>query len=231
MLFLQYITPTVRDSVKLNEGWMFYIFILILGILAVVKWNYAKNFKELFTAVVNIRLLREILREEIILTSRASQLLNVLAFSSMAMFLYLSFSFLEYKLFGLEIYGIWYFTLILCCLVGLYFVKIIGLFLIKILFEGDFSLIEYEFNYGLLVKLIGVVLIPVSLIMAYYATESQQLWMYSGFVVVVLSVLWRWIRGVHNAVKSKISIVYIILYLCTLEFLPVAVMLKVLIGA
>lgn len=231
MLLLEYITPNLRDSIKLEEGWMFVIFILIFSLLATVKWNYAKNFKELFSAVVNIRLLREILREEIVLTSRASQLLITLALISISMFFYLGFAFLDYKLFGLEIDGFWYFLLILCCLLGLYFVKIISVSLIKILFEGDFTLTEYEFNYGLLLKLVGVLLIPVSLMLAYFATESQPMFLYLGILVICLSALWRWVRGVGNAVSSNISIVYIILYLCTLEFLPVAVMLKVLIRA
>ncbi|HCY46074.1 MAG TPA: hypothetical protein DHU89_05275, partial [Flavobacteriales bacterium] len=50
----------------------------------------------------------------------------------------------------------------------------------------------------------------------------------AGLILIVASIVWRWARGWLNAVTNRISIVYIILYLCTLEILPAVVLLKVL---
>ncbi len=229
MYLLQHISPNLRDSALLGEGWMFFVFLVIAALLAIVRWNYASNLKELFTAVINLRLLREILREEIVLTSRASQLLIVLAFLSVSLFFYLCFSHWNYQLLNVDLSGFLYYLLILSCLVGIYFVKILMFQSMKLVFDGDFSLTEYEFNYGLLLKLVGVWLLPISLILSCFSVESQEFFIYSGWVLLTLSLLWRWIRGASNAMANRISIVYIILYLCTLEFLPAAVLLKVLI--
>ena len=223
------IQPTLKPSPVLGEMWMVFVFLLIFSLLAVLRWNYAKNFKELFQAVINLRLLREILREEIILTSRASQVVIVLAFLSIGLFAKLSFNYIDFKLLGLQLSGFLEFIWIVTFLVGVYCVKMLFLFFIRKLFVADNQLIEYEFNVSLMLKLAGMAVLPISLLLAYFSHTSQWFLIGLGLAVLLGSMLWRWIRGLVQAVSNRVSILYIILYLCTLEILPVAVLLKILI--
>lgn len=223
------IQPLLKPNPVLGEKWMFFIFILIFSLLALLRWNYAKNFKELFQAVINLRLLREIIREEIILTSRASQLLIVLAFLSIGLFMKLSFNYFGFDLFGIHLTGFLEYVWIITFLVAVYCVKMLVLFIVRHLFMASNELIEYEFNVSLMLKLAGVALVPISLLLAYFSNGSQSIFIGFGLVILIGSLLWRWSRGVAHAVSNRVSILYIILYLCTLEFLPVAVLLKVLI--
>ncbi|MFK7758034.1 MAG: DUF4271 domain-containing protein [Flavobacteriales bacterium] len=223
------IEPILKPNPVLGERWMFFVFLLIFSLLAVLRWSYAKNFKELFQAVINIRLLREILREEIILTSRASQLLIVSAFLSIGLYVKLVFNYLDFKLLGFQLTGFLEYVWIIAFMLSIYSVKLLVIFVIRRLFLADNELLEYEFNVSLMLKLAGVGLIPVSLLLAYFSTSFQLIWIVLGALILTGSLMWRWLRGVAHAVSNRISILYIILYLCTLEFLPVAVLLKVLI--
>jgi hypothetical protein len=98
----------------------------------------------------------------------------------------------------------------------------------RLLFNGDYSLREYEFNYGLLLKVAGSGLFPLCLLLAYSKVIPSDFLVLIGLILIVASIAWRWARGWLNAVTNRISIVYIILYLCTLEILPAVVLLKVL---
>jgi uncharacterized membrane protein len=71
-------------------------------------------------------------------------------------------------------------------------------------------------------------LFPISLLLAYSKVIPSDVLVVLGLILIVASVVWRWARGWLNAVTNRISIVYIILYLCTLEILPAVVLLKVL---
>jgi len=226
--FTEIFTPLLKESYLLGEPWMFYVFVFIGVLIAITQWNYSKNIREIFYAVINIRMLREILREEIVLTSRASQLLIIMAHLSLAMFFYLALSCYQICLAGLSISGFLMFLLILTAITFIYFVKIMVVQGMRFLFNGDYSLTEYEFNYGLLLKIAGIGLFPVSLLLAYSKAIPSSFLVVMGLVMIVASMVWRWARGWLNAATNRISIVYIILYLCTLEILPAVVLLKVL---
>ncbi len=206
---------------------MFYVFLAMAALIALTQWNYSKSIRELFYAVINVRKLREILREEIVLTSRASQIMMVLAQLSVAMFGYLFVTYYDISLFGINLSGFLLYVLILTFNIFFYFVKISVTYLLKFFFKGDYSLTEYEFNYKLLFKVAGLGLFPISLLIAYSPLLFESPLFYLGIGLIVASALWIWARGWLNAMSNRISIVYIILYLCTLEILPVAVLLKV----
>ncbi|MEJ6796759.1 MAG: DUF4271 domain-containing protein [Flavobacteriales bacterium] len=226
--FTEIPAPLLRESYLLGEPWMFYVFMFVGVLIAGTQWNYSKNIREIFYAVINIRMLREILREEIVLTSRTSQLLIVLSHISLAVFFYLALSLYEIGIAGVSLSGFLKYLLILTIITFIYFVKIIIIRGMRLLFNGDYSLREYEFNYGLLLKIAGIGLFPISLLLAYSKVIPSDVLVVLGLILIVASVVWRWARGWLNAVTNRISIVYIILYLCTLEILPAVVLLKVL---
>ncbi len=217
-----------KNDYLLAEPFFFILFLLMFILIGIVRWNYTKNFSEILQSVVNLRLTREVLREEIILASRASQIVMIVAHLSVALFIYLMSKALGFEWFGVQLSGLLLYLSILALVLFLYVVKITVISFLKWLLAGDFSLTEYEFNYRLMLKVAGLALIPVNLLMAYTSVISvSYLWLI-GLVILGASVLWRWVRGCSNALNLRISVMYIILYLCTLEILPIAVALKAL---
>ncbi len=112
-----------------------------------------------------------------------------------------------------------------------YLVKIIGIRFLGFLFEMKEAAQEYIYNIVLFNKTLGLILFPIALCLA-YADQVPQSWLvWAGFVSWAIVLLYRIIRLSWIGLSiRKVSIFYIILYLCTLEILPFVVIVKVLVG-
>jgi hypothetical protein len=73
----------------------------------------------------------------------------------------------------------------------------------------------------------SAILILVPVVMLSYATIlSQEKWFIAGFVIMGLMYIFRITRLFIIFMNRNISVLYLILYLCALEFMPVAVMIR-----
>lgn len=84
----------------------------------------------------------------------------------------------------------------------------------------------YFGNTIILTQLTSFILMALSLIIALSYDADQTIFVWIGFGILGLNYLIRLIRGTIAAFQERISLNYIILYLCTLEILPLAVLVK-----
>ena len=114
---------------------------------------------------------------------------------------------------------------------GLIFLSLFGAFiyfmftpwLVKFLYNDEAGLNEYRYNYILIFQVLGLVLIPLAINMSYgsiFKTESA----YAAILIMVIFHIMRIIRGIIIGFSKRIFVIYIILYLCTLEILPLIVL-------
>jgi len=174
---------------------------------------------------VNVNKLREIMRQELVITSAASQILLVSSLLSLALFFYVVFKIGNVAL-PVNLDGFLLFLLILISCALIYMLKHLVIRVIQITYKGDFSLNEYMFNVNLFLKVAGIVIIPITIILAFTSGISPNALCYTGLGVIILSMIWRYWRGLQNAIMSGVSIFYIILYLCAFEILPVLTVIK-----
>ena len=213
------------------------VFLAVLVGHAWIRVNYPRRVNQLFSAAFNIRLMRQLMREELALSHRGSIVLTgaFLMIFSLAVYLmmkYLDWTFLPFDggLAYLALFG---------CITVIYLLKSIWIGLLRWIVEGDFSLSEYNFNVYLFFKILGIILIPLTLLLALtppmvYDTESQlihsssvhQVLLFMTLGTMVIAYIMRLMRGVTNALQHGVNLIYIIFYLCTLEFLPVALSIK-----
>ena len=89
--------------------------------------------------------------------------------------------------------------------------------------EGVF---EHHLNHLVYFQIAGIILTPL-LIFTYYLPED-----YSGLIALSLAILVaffifiREIQSLARAIRSRIAVLYIILYLCTLEILPLVLIIR-----
>ncbi|GEM_PF-2708430 len=221
----QVIEPTLRVVTSLSEDWMLYVMVIILFLLGYVRFRYTRSFSDLFSSIVNINKLREIMRQELVITSTASQILLVSSLLSVAMFFYLCLKVTQLELI-LNLSGFLLYLTILVGLVVMYGLKFIFLKLVQLLYKGDFSLNEYNYNVNLYLKVAGIILIPIVIVLAFTSGINSKFLVGLGLFLVFSSIIWRYWRGIQNAVLLRISFFYIILYLCAFEILPVITMAK-----
>jgi hypothetical protein len=86
---------------------------------------------------------------------------------------------------------------------------------------------EYMFNVQNHYKVLSILLWPLVALIAWLPFQSQHVFMATGLVLTALFYLFYLIRGTRILIKKQYSIFYLFLYLCTLEFLPLLLLFKV----
>jgi hypothetical protein len=118
------------------------------------------------------------------------------------------------------------FVLIVPALLLLYPVKSLLMQLVGWIFNDSEKITEYIFNIFLLNKVLGLSLVPI-VVMAAYLSFGQQVLLYVGVVLVVVFYVYRLFRGYFiGRATANLSRFYILLYLCTLEILPLVIVAK-----
>lgn len=217
----------LRPEVSLGEDWMFPIFLFVLISLAYTRSFHPLRISRLWNSTWNVRILRQAIREEPN-TPRANLLFNLSFFFMTSLLLYL-----VVKTTGLEPMGLTGFPMYLTLVVGvmaIYLIKTVSIRAVQLMADGDFGLTEYEYNVFLINRVIGLMLMPISMVLAY----SPKIWVSpfigAGLGLYAMMILYRMLRGFVNAAGSGVPLFYIFFYICTLEILPLAVGMKALLS-
>jgi len=186
---------------------------------------YRKKLLTQISAFFNPRFVAQVMREESSSTQMPMILLTLNGLASSALGLYLFLNHTGY----IEPYS-WdtYFLILLGC-VGL----LIGFWLLSLLVQfyvnAEAGFTEYRYGILLFFQVVGIIVLPLSLIGAYssfgniYAT-------WCGIFIMLIAYLLRLGRSLFIGIEHRVSGVFIILYLCTLEILPLVVVYGMLSG-
>ena len=86
--------------------------------------------------------------------------------------------------------------------------------------EANAETQEVLYNMNLFNRILGVVLIPVTLILAFSRLPNPEILVGIGGIMVLLCYILLVLRGLKILLRKDFPIFYLILYLCTLEILP-----------
>jgi len=139
--------------------------------------------------------------------------------------------------FNLNTYLIYGLTLI--SLISLSISKLIIIYIVDILFKRKNHFhIRYHLSFT---QIIGIIVLPFY-IFSFFLFPNQNLDLFVNvtigridiylFVLIIfsLTILYREFKSLFAALNNRISLLYIILYLCTLEILPLILAIKILKG-
>lgn len=117
-----------------------------------------------------------------------------------------------------------FYLIILAAISGLYLSKLVVSSVIRRVFE--YKAPFYVKIYSYFFQTAGIILLPIY-IFSYFISTSYQSAIFILFLsIFIILVLIREIKGLIKAFSYKISLFYIILYLCTLEILPLVLIVK-----
>ena len=68
-----------------------------------------------------------------------------------------------------------------------------------------------------------------NLLLAYAIQLPKLELLMTGFILILIAVLWRLVLAIQIGRRRNLKMYNIFLYLCTLELLPIAVLIKILI--
>lgn len=211
-------------SYNLADEWLSALLLLVVLVLSWVKVNYGKRIPRMFGAILNTRLLRQLMREELVFSHRAS-------IGLMGCFLVV-ISVLMYeadKLFGLRLFladGIVLWFGYLAIGVLMIALKSLSVLIVQSLSGGDFGLGEYQYTGVLVYKANGLILLPFVMLGAYLSQSTARYVVLCGGAIYAIGLIIRLLRGISGAIENRIPPFYIFLYLCTLEILPLVLVFR-----
>ena len=203
--------------------WIIGVVLFSAFIFAWIKMFYNRNYKNIIKSGINYQYAYKLVKEGNSISFRVNTFLNFVFYLNFAMFIFLSIKLFGYnpKLQEWKIYLL-IFALILIIYTGKSFV----LNILGFIFNNKSAANEYLTNIGIYNKILGVFLFPIIIAIPYIALQFKLPLMYIGIGIVILSLIFRFLRVFQIAFKIKLSIFYMILYLCTLEILPILVIGK-----
>jgi hypothetical protein len=165
----------------------------------------------LSTAVMNRQLLQKT-QEELRLNSASSLLLTFTYFNCVAV---LSAFLLSngYGMFALIISGV---------LIGGVLIKWLVMWFVSFIGESRSGIAEHGMNHLVYYQVGGLILTPILILCHFFPEHTYHYVALVCLVFIGLLILVREFQSMARALKARVGVLYIILYLCTLEILPLA---------
>ncbi|MCH8331739.1 MAG: DUF4271 domain-containing protein [Bacteroidetes bacterium] len=216
---IRHVEPLI---VRQESNWIFYLILLLLVLLAYIRINYDKELSDLIGAVSSVNLAHQLQREQEMNVPVSSIMLNILFVLSSSVYLYLIIDdkivlYREEELF----------VFLLVCLSGLSLLKFFSLRFTGLIFPFRNEIRFFNFNILLLMKVLGVILIPFIIVLSYAPVVVASIALYSSLFLILLSIVLLYIRGL--AIGKEYILVrkfHFFIYLCTLEIAPMLIVFE-----
>ena len=218
-------TEALKRDIQPN--WILYITLILLISVAWIRLIYTKFILNIFKSTVNYSTAQKLFTDPGIVQKRVSMVLHFIYLISGGLYIYLLFD--SFGWYPFELSGIY---LLLACsgfLAGLIILRYILLSLTGYIFRRERIFSEYLFHHFLINKVLGVVLLPFIIAIAYTQGMVNEVIIYSSFIAVSITYILRISRAIIFIFRNVISLFYLILYLCAVEILPILVVIKFLI--
>lgn len=225
---IQEMMPVLRHSPNLYEPWMLIPFLLMLTLIGYMRKSYARRLHRLFSSLLRLQILRQVMREELVFSHRISVLLFLNFAMATSMILYGAVKYYGWNIFDLS--GWELYLTILGVIISAYLLKLVIGFFLRKLYRDPGLIREYLFEVILIDKALGIILLPFAVAISFMNIGSLNILFGIVVFIVSLFLLFRVVQGLIMSISYPVSRVYIILYLCTLEILPFLVVYKIFIN-
>lgn len=209
-----------------QPSWVMIVIVLSLMLLGYLYSAFNSRFNTFLKAVFFSRFSVQASREERSLSHPVSLLLslNFILTTSLFVLQLLSSGVFFHSEIGFSFPT---FLLIAISILIIYFVKLIFLRSIAFVLDKQEIMAEYNFAIFLVQQFLGIALIPVIIFIAYGPRPLLSVSFYLGTALFAAAFLLRVGKGFSAVLdRRQASLFYLILYLCTLEILPLLIGVK-----
>ena len=207
-----------------NTDWLTILLIAILVLFATIRVNYSNYMSNLFRSIFNNSTSTRMFQEKNISVANGAFRLEVFFYFTFSVFIFHLFRYFELDL-PFKNVGLFIFSL------GLVLVYFLGKKLVYrslgIISEGVEETSEYLFNMDNINRIMGLVLFPIVLLITFYPGNDAAIPVFMGIATTITLYLLLLYRGIIILLNKQFSIYYLFLYFCTLEFLPLVLLYKI----
>ncbi|MCX6245204.1 MAG: DUF4271 domain-containing protein [Bacteroidetes bacterium] len=211
---------------KYQPDWILGILLLGFILVAWVQVFYRRRIRQVLMAPYSRRFLSQLVRDGDLLSERISLALGFLYFLTASLLLYQSYDLLIMNKIVSFPEGALVYALIVAGLSGFWILKIGLIRFLSFIFRTRQATNEYVLNIFIFNMITGVFLLPM-LVFVVYLKSPFFLW--TGVGIFILFFIFRIIRGFLIGISiPKFPHVFLFVYLCSLEILPLVILVKVL---
>ncbi len=214
-----------RRPAYLRENWMFGLLVFVFLVISWGKLRFGKVVNQTLTALWDPKNANILFRNRSALYQTASSLLLLSAFITITLFLYLFlkafFPGVVSVLSPLRVYAS-----IFGVVGGVYLYFQLMLRVVAYLSLSGEMLGEYRHFTKLYFIVTGLYLFPLTAVIPYLYQGIAERLLLAGAGLVVFFYLFRIVKLISLFLRERFSFFFMILYLCALEILPVALLLK-----
>ena len=209
-----------------NKDGLFYIMCGVLLFLGILRTGFPKYFNDLFSVFWRTAMRQKHIRDQLQQAGMTTLLFNIFFVVSMAIFAYLMVQYIKGG-----IAKPW--LLFSICFVSVAFIYSFKYFILRLtgwMFGQEEALDTYTFVVFLVNKVLSIIIIPFSLMLAFSDRSFQQIAFTVSIVLIIFLLVYRFIvgyAGVRN--ELKINALHLFLYFCGFEIIPVLLIYRVLV--
>lgn len=207
-----------KKVLRSNPDWLVGVLLISFLLFASVRLIFNKYLSQLIQSTINYSTFTRTFRERYFNLFHASFRLDLVFSLILALFGYQSFNIFKISLGAARTY----YTYLICLgiVFGYFLIKKTIYHIIGILTESKTEVQEYLFSITVYNRVLGLFIMPVTATIAFIPLANAEPMLYAGLAVIAIFYLMSLFRGAQIFLKKHFSISYLILYLCTLEFLP-----------
>jgi Domain of unknown function (DUF4271) len=210
-----------------EKNYLFYLLLGLVSFLAILRFFYARYFTNLFRVFFNTSLRQSQLTDQLLQAKLPSLLYNLLFVVSGGFFLYLVLSLYNQLPPGSK----WWLTIPACiAAIGIiYLAKYATLKFTGWITSYKSPLDTYTFVVFLINKIIGILLVPFVVVMAFAAPDLAQTAAVTALLITALMLLLRFVKS-YGLLQGqvKVSRFHFFLYILGIEVLPLLLIYKAL---
>ncbi len=214
----------VHEKNALQTDWLVIVLFAGIFVFATIRYSYVKYIRHLFTSMVNYTTSLRLLQENNYPAGHAAYRLDVVFYLSFSIFVFQLFNF-----YGLEHArkGITYFAMVLGGVLIYFYGKRSLYLFVGSLFRTDPETSEFLFNMDNFRRSLGIVLLPLVALISFSPASNPVYIVFAALSTTIVFYIINLQRGVQILFRKQFSILYLFLYLCTLEFLPLLLIYKI----
>ena len=209
--------------IRQSTDWITILLLVCLLLFAWIQTVSHKRFAQIFKAVMQPHSVNQLEREGNLFRERITLSLGAIYYIVGSVFIFQLFN-AFYTLPG-EIDNLSFTALILGVLFSYQMIKSLLIYTSGIIFKTAESSRYYQLNTLIFNQITGIVIFPFAIMALYWENTT---FLIIGGVIVSLLFGYRLFRGILTGMANKnYNLLYLFLYLCTLEILPLLLLLKV----
>lgn len=131
-----------------------------------------------------------------------------------------------YKFLSLNLSPLLLLSLLIFCIFLFDFLRRFIIRILGFIFNEKELADEYFFHLKSIYAFTGLLLLPVITFIGYIEIHLKPFFIYSGLLIIIIAFLLLIYKGTTILIKRKVSFVYVILYLCALEIIPILLLVK-----